>query len=163
MDSRERLEGLASTLSELIRTFEKKIIFSLHPRTRKRLAEFEISLPEGVDVVAPLGFFDYAKLQTHAYCVVSDSGTLTEEAAILGFPAVMIREAHERPEGMDEGTLLMAGLNSDRIIDAVSMLRKQSQDDYRIPSDYTSLNVSSKVVRIILSYTDFVNRVIWSK
>jgi UDP-N-acetylglucosamine 2-epimerase (non-hydrolysing) len=119
-----------------------------------------------VEFLKPLGFFDYVRLQTNAYCVLSDSGTLTEESAILSFPAVMIRQAHERPEGMDQGTLIMSGLTPDQVIEAVKISIAQYADNSRPfpftpPPDYDSDNVSQKVLRIIVSYTDYVNQTVW--
>jgi UDP-N-acetylglucosamine 2-epimerase (non-hydrolysing) len=112
----------------------------------------------------PMGFFDYVCLQMNAACVVSDSGTVTEEASILGFPAVTVRQAHERPEGMDEGTLIMCGLEPVRVMEAIRVVMEQGvKDRIKIVDDYDVTNVSSKVLRIILSYTDYVNRVVWRK
>jgi UDP-N-acetylglucosamine 2-epimerase (non-hydrolysing) len=114
----------------------------------------------------PLGFFDYVCLQMNAACVVSDSGTITEESSILGFPAVTIRQAHERPEGMDEGTLIMCGLEPGRVMEAIRVVMEQGAKDrnpFKIVDDYDVANVSKKVLRIILSYTDYVNRVVWRK
>jgi UDP-N-acetylglucosamine 2-epimerase (non-hydrolysing) len=114
----------------------------------------------------PLGFFDYVKLQMHAFCVVSDSGTITEESSILNFPAVTIRQAHERPEGMDEGTLIMCGLEADKVMESIYVVTAQYSKDkrqFRLIQDYDVENVSKKVLRIILSYTDYINRVVWRK
>ncbi len=114
----------------------------------------------------PMGFFDYIALQQYSFCAVSDSGTITEEASILGFPAITIRQAHERPEGMDEGTLIMTGLEADNIIDAISVVTGQYESQpsvMRVVSDYDVDNVSQKVVRTILSYIDYVNRTVWHK
>jgi len=114
----------------------------------------------------PMGFFDYIKLQQKAKCVISDSGTITEESSILMFPAIMIRAAHERPEGMDEGTVIMSGISKDRILEAISVVTSQFEDEsnkFRVIQDYDVDNVSIKVVRIILSYVDYINRTIWKK
>jgi UDP-N-acetylglucosamine 2-epimerase (non-hydrolysing) len=114
----------------------------------------------------PLGFFDYIHLQQHACCVISDSGTITEEASILGFPAITIRQAHERPEGMDEGTLIMAGLLSEDILDAIRIVTEQRADHsdaVHLVGDYDADNVSRKVVRIIVSYVDYINRTVWKE
>lgn len=114
----------------------------------------------------PMGFFDYVKLQMNARCVLSDSGTITEEASLLDFPAVTLREAHERPEGMDEGTLVMSGVQSERVLESVDVVVAQSvggRRHFKLVPDYDAANVSGKVVRIILSYTDYVNRVVWRK
>ena len=160
VDDPIRLERLLDAMQDVAEAFDKEIVFSAHPRTRRRCSEFGLSIPRRVNFVEPLGFLDYCKLQVSAFSVVSDSGTLTEEAAILGFPAVMIREAHERPEGMDEGIAVMAGLTSERIIDSVRLVSSQGFKA-RPPGDYGSANVADKVVRIIVSYTDFVRRVVW--
>jgi len=161
VDDEKRLRALIDSLETLAKEFGKRVIFSTHPRTQSRLKEFNCKVSSGVEFMKPVGFFDYIKLQENAFCVVSDSGTITEEASILGFPAITIRDAHERPEGMDEGTLIMAGLSKDRILDAVKVVCAQAQDQFQAPLDYSATNVSQKVVRIILSYTDFVRRTVW--
>jgi UDP-N-acetylglucosamine 2-epimerase (non-hydrolysing) len=114
----------------------------------------------------PLGFLDYVKLQMNAFCVISDSGTITEESSILDFPAVTIRQAHERPEGMDEGTLIMCGLQAGMVLESIDVVTRQHEKDkrsFRMVADYDADNVSGKVLRIILSYTDYVNRTVWHK
>jgi len=161
VDVPERLQALIDTLVALASTFGKRVLFSAHPRTRARIESFGISVPASVEFLMPLGFFDYVKLQTDAFCTVSDSGTITEESAILGFPAITVREAHERPEGMDEGTLIMSSLQADRVIEAVKVVTTQARGVLRAPVDYDAANVSKKVVRLILSYTDFVRRTVW--
>ena len=161
VDVPERLQMLIDTLVVLASTFGKRVLFSVHPRTRVRMASFGIAVPASVEFLTPLGFFDYIKLQTEAFCTVSDSGTITEESAILGFPAITVREAHERPEGMDEGTLIMSRLEADRVIQAVKVVTSQATGGMRAPVDYDATNVSQKVVRLILSYTDFVRRTVW--
>jgi UDP-N-acetylglucosamine 2-epimerase (non-hydrolysing) len=169
VDSLENLQDLLKTLNALAETYQKPVIVSLHPRTRNRLETTEagrIELDPLVRFSKPFGFFDYIKLQKNAFCVLSDSGTITEEASILNFPAVTIRNAHERPEGMDEGTLIMCGLKPDRVLNSVKVVTSQSSGSKRIfrtVSDYDSNNVSKKVVRIILSYVDYVNYTVWSK
>jgi UDP-N-acetylglucosamine 2-epimerase (non-hydrolysing) len=123
-------------------------------------------LGANIEFLKPFGFPDYIKMQMNAYCVVSDSGTITEESSILGFPAIMIRQTHERPEGMDEGTLIMAGLMKDSVLNAIGVITAQAQDcprGFRVVPDYTLENVSKKVVRIIVSYIDYINRTVWSK
>lgn len=162
VDSQPRLRQLILLLVALKEAFDKKIVVSMHPRTRLRLSEFDIESPPDIDFLKPLGFFDYCNLQCNAYCVISDSGTLTEESALLRFPAIMIRQAHERPEGMDEGIVIMSELEPSRVIDAITVLRSQEPSTFKVPIDYSADNVSSKVVRLIMSYTDFVNRVVWS-
>lgn len=161
VDDERRLRTLINAFELLVKEFDKQVIFSVHPRTRLRLEEFKIDLRAGIEIMKPLGFFDFIKLQKNSYCVVSDSGTITEESSILGFPAITIRDAHERPEGMDEGTLIMTGLDEARIVQAVRVVRSQNYSGFRAPSDYAPTNVSQKVVRIILSYTDFVRRTTW--
>ncbi len=166
VDAPETLARLIDSLNAVVTEFGKPAVFSTHPRTRKRLdALGGASRPDPrIRFIEPLGFPDYVKLQESAFCVVSDSGTLTEESAILDFPAVTIREAHERPEGMDEGTLVMSGLDRDRLLQAISMVTSQHKDGHRafqVPPDYTAGNVSKKVVRIILGYRDYVMRTIW--
>jgi UDP-N-acetylglucosamine 2-epimerase (non-hydrolysing) len=169
VDSAENLQTLLNTLNALAENYRKPVIVSLHPRTRNRLETTECGKIEFDPLVRfskPFGFFDYIKLQKNAFCVLSDSGTITEEASILNFPAVTIRNAHERPEGMDEGTLIMCGLRPDRVLDSVKVVTSQSSGSNRIfrtVPDYDSTNVSKKVVRIILSYVDYVNCTVWSK
>ncbi len=156
------------TLNALAERYQMPVIVSTHPRTRKR---FE-ALPAGdglhqqVRLMKPLGFPDYVRLQQEAYCVVSDSGTITEESSLLDFPAVTIRQAHERPEGMDVGTLVMAGMNTERVLQAVEMVTSQfrgTERSTRMVPDYESDDVSRKVARIIASYVDYVNRTVWRR
>lgn len=167
VDSEANFSDLLQTLEAITRTFGMPIIFSTHPRTRKRLEAIDSgALDSRVRFMKPLGFPDYVKLQMNAFCTISDSGTITEESSILGFPAVTIRQAHERPEGMDEGTLIMCGLKAERVIDAINVVRRQWSGDerqFRLVGDYDADNVSQKVVRIILSYTDYINRTVWFK
>ena len=167
IDSPENLADLLASLGAIVKRYRKRVIVSTHPRTRNKLATLDRgALPAKVEFVKPLGFIDYVRLQTSACCVLSDSGTLTEESSLLAFPAVMIRQAHERPEGMDEGALIMSGLKPQQVlaaIDATTGHYAQQQRPFRIPPDYEAVNVSLKVVRIILSYTDYVNRTVWFK
>lgn len=163
VDDTDRLATLLGSLDALAQEYGRRIIFSAHPRTQKRCKDSNLSMPETVEIVKPLGFLDYNHLQRNAFCVVSDSGTITEEASILEFKAVMIRDAHERPEGMDEGVIVMTGLGRERIVDAVRVVTGQDGEDFIAPPDYGSSNVSKKVVRIILSYTDFVRRTVWQQ
>ena len=167
IDNAENLADLLASLGAIAKRYGRRVIVSTHPRTRNKLAALDRkALPAKVEFLKPLGFIDYVKLQTNARCVLSDSGTLTEESALLAFPAVMIRQAHERPEGMDEGTLIMSGLKAGQVlaaIDATTAHCAQHERPFRTPSDYESDNVSLKVVRIILSYTDYVNRTVWFK
>lgn len=158
---------LLETLNMLAKRYEKPLIVSTHPRTRKKLEEIKHqTLDSRIQFLKPLGFFDYVKLQMNAYCVVSDSGTITEEASLLNIPAVTIRQVHERPEGMDEGTLIMCGLKKDRVIQSVDMVVAQhskGERRFKIIADHDTDNVSKKVSRIIMSYLDYVNRVVWHK
>ncbi len=166
VDSDRSLSSLLEALNTLAGKFQLPVIVSTHPRTRKRLEEIGVSCDDGqIRFLRPLGFFDYMTLQKNARCVLSDSGTITEESSILGFPAVTIRHAHERPEGMDEGTLIMCGLDAERIVEAVEVTASQraAGRNHRVVADYDVDDVSTKIVRIILSYTEFVNRRVWMK
>jgi UDP-N-acetylglucosamine 2-epimerase (non-hydrolysing) len=165
IDSDRNFSDFLATLDAVARKYSHPVVVSTHPRTQKRLIEKDRTGTDArVRFLKPMGFFDYVHLQQHAFCVISDSGTITEEASLLGFPAVTIRQAHERPEGMDEGTLIMCGLEPQRVLDAIDVVTRQCQEgagSARIVQDYDTDNVSQKVVRIILSYTDYVNRVVW--
>ena len=167
VDTQANLQDLLATLEALAKKYEMPVIVSTHPRTRQFLEKLGIEgLGANIRFLKPFGFFDYIKLQMEAFCILSDSGTITEEASLLNLPAVTIRNAHERPEGMDEGTLIMSGLKADRVLDAVRVIT-QSYDKigscHEMVSDYEGGLVSQKVLRIVLSYTDFVNRVVWSR
>ena len=168
VDYPENLKKLVDSLNALAENYNYPVIVSTHPRTQKRLDDIknEIELNPLVNYMKPMGFFDYIALQKNACCVISDSGTITEESSILNFPAIMIRMAHERPEGMDEGTVIMSGIERSRVLEAVNIMLeqfKQNPNGIRIINDYNVDNVSIKVVRIILSYIDFVNRTVWKK
>ena len=142
------------------------MIVSTHPRTKNRIEQLDgdIKVNSLINFMKPMGFFDYIKLQQEAKCVISDSGTITEESSILGFPAIMIRKAHERPEGMDEGTLIMSGLEKERVLESINVMVSQNKKfTSNIIKDYNVDNVSIKVTRIILSYIDYVNRTVWKK
>lgn len=167
VDVPENLQDLLATLNALAAAYGFPIIVSTHPRTRKRLDELGAGLVDPlVQFVKPFGFFDYNKLQMEACCVVSDSGTIAEEASLLNLPAITIRNAHERPEGMDVGTLIMSGLKPERVLDAVKVVIAQHHRGVRtmkVVPDYESGPVSQQVLRIVLSYVDYVNRTVWHK
>jgi UDP-N-acetylglucosamine 2-epimerase len=167
IDSEVNFQNLLQSLQAIVIHYQKKVIVSTHPRTTKKLNEIGfINTNPMIEFMKPFGFLDYIKLQMNAFCVISDSGTITEESSILKFPAITIRQAHERPEGMDEGTLIMSGLNSDRILESIHIVVSQFEENKQvinIVKDYEVVNVSKKVLRIILSYTDFINRTVWHK
>jgi len=165
IDSNINFQNLLESLRAIAKKHEMPVIVSTHPRTRKRLEGLGITkLDARINFLKPLGFFDYVKLQMKAFCVISDSGTITEESSILDFPAVTIRQAHERPEGMDEGVLIMSGLKAERVLHSIEIVTSQQagkERQFRIVEDYDTENVSKKVVRIIMSYIDYVNRTVW--
>lgn len=162
----ENFDRLMEVIRRVSETYQKPIIFSAHPGTRARIEEKGIVLPKHVQMMKPLGLLAYVKLQMHAFCVLSDSGTISEESSMLNFPGVNIRETHERLEAMDEGAVIMSGLNPDRVLQAIVLASTQSRGTdrtFRITPDYAYPNVSKKVVRMIMSYTDYVNRQVWKK
>ncbi len=167
VDSEENLRDLLDTLNALAETYDVPVIFSTHPRTRKRLdALTGVEFDPRIQFLKPFGFCDYIRLQMESMCVISDSGTITEEASLLNLPAITIRNAHERPEGMDSGTLIMAGLKKGRVLDAVRVIVAQHSAEkhpVRPVQDYENLSVSKQVLRIVESYTDYVNRTVWRK
>ncbi|MDT0294039.1 non-hydrolyzing UDP-N-acetylglucosamine 2-epimerase [Mesonia ostreae] len=167
VDSEENFNDLMESLNAISEHFNKKVIISTHPRTRKKLEEIGfVSKNPNLVFSKPFGFHDYIHLQKNAFCVISDSGTITEESSILNLPAITIRQAHERPEGMDEGTLIMTGLKKERILESISVVISQfteGERNIKLVADYDTQNVSKKVLRIILSYTDYINRTVWKK
>ncbi len=166
VDDDNRFLHLTETLTNLAQEFGKRIIFSTHPRTRKRFEAAGTKLPKQVDLLKPFAFTDFVHLQEHAHLVLSDSGTITEESSILNFPALNIREAHERPEGMEEAAVMLVGLKWERIRQGISVVERQARArnrTLRIVMDYDVPNVSEKVVRIIISYVDYVRRAVWKK
>jgi UDP-N-acetylglucosamine 2-epimerase (non-hydrolysing) len=167
VDNDVNFGNLLESLKAIAQKHNKPIIVSTHPRTKKRIEDLGVdNIDALIRFLKPLGFLDYVKLQMNAFCVISDSGTITEESSILNFPAVTIRQAHERPEGMDEGTLVMCGLKADRIMESIDIVIAQyskSKRQFRLVRDYDTDNFSKKVVRIIMSYTDYINRTVWYK
>jgi len=156
-------DSLVSTLNAMADIYKLPIIISTHPRTRNKIEEKNIIFNPLIKLMKPLGFNDYVKLQKDAKAVLSDSGTISEESSILKFPALNIREAHERPEAMEEASVMMVGLDKERILQGLQVLETQTTNLLRPVSDYSMPNVSDKVLRIILSYTDYINRTVWKK
>ncbi|MAR94924.1 MAG: UDP-N-acetylglucosamine 2-epimerase (non-hydrolyzing) [Gammaproteobacteria bacterium] len=166
VDDIDNLSDLVESMNTIVKTSKLPIVISMHPRTRKNIKKIKLKLHPKIKISKPFGFLDYINLQINSKAVLSDSGTITEESSILNFPALNIREAHERPEGMEEGSVMMTGLNSERILQGLEILKKQSTGENRllnIVRDYTSNNVSDKVVRIIISYVDYINKNVWKK
>ena len=166
VDYKSNLENLLHSLNAVAEKYRLPVIVSTHPRTKNRIEQLDVELKVNplINFMKPMGFFDYIKFQQESKCVISDSGTITEESSILGFPAIMIRKAHERPEGMDEGTLIMSGLEKERVLESINVMVSQNKKfTSNIIKDYNVDNVSIKVTRIILSYIDYVNRTVWKK
>ncbi|MBT4434872.1 UDP-N-acetylglucosamine 2-epimerase (non-hydrolyzing) [bacterium] len=164
IDSEINFSKLIKILNKISRTYNKPVIVSTHPRTQKRINKLNVKLHNKINLIKPLSFTDYNKLQINAHAVLSDSGTINEESSILNFPALNIREAHERPEAMEEGAVMMVGLEVERVVQALSLLNTQKRGKERsldIVEDYNVFNVSDKIIRIIYSYTDYVNRNVW--
>lgn len=166
VDSVQNLTDLLDTLNTVAETYKLPVIVSTHPRTKKRLDELHVqTLHPFIQFMKPFGFCDYIKLQMEALCVISDSGTITEEASLLNLPAITIRNAHERPEGMDVGTLIMSGLKKERVLDAIKVTLANHGDQTRSTSpvdDYENPFVSTQILKVVLSYVDYINRTVWS-
>jgi UDP-N-acetylglucosamine 2-epimerase (non-hydrolysing) len=164
VDDESNFRNLVSSLNFLGSKYKIPLVFSAHPRTMKRIVDLGIAFDEHVRVLKPLGFFDYNKLQLSSYCVISDSGTITEESSLLGFAAITIRNAHERPEGMDVGTLIMSGLEKESVDAAIQIVVSDHEAGYRpkVIPDYDVDDVSKKVLRIIMSYIRYIKRTVWS-
>ena len=166
INSDQNFLDLVDMLNAVAEKYQFPVIVSTHPRTRNRIEALDIKFHPLVQLLKPLGFSDYNKLQLSAKAVLSDSGTINEESSILNFPALNLRQAHERPEGMEEAAVMMVGLTAERVLQALEIMESQSRGDerlLRLVSDYSMPNVSEKVVRIVLSYTDYVNRIVWKK
>lgn len=163
INSETNFLDLVDSLNVIAEKYKMPIIVSTHPRTRKMINSKGIVFNSLIKTMNPLGFNDYVKLQTKAKAVLSDSGTISEESSILGFRALNIRQAHERPEAMEEASVMMTGLKKERILQGLEILETQEKDEFRLVRDYSMPNVSDKVLRIILSYTDYVNRVVWGR
>ena len=161
ISSEQNFMDLVESLNTVAEKHQMPIIVSTHPRTRKMIEAKGIAFNTLIRIMKPLGFNEYVKLQKNAKAVLSDSGTISEESSILGFRALNIRQAHERPEAMEEASIMMVGLKKERILQGLAVLETQKKDTLRYVSDYCMPNVSVKVLRIILSYTDYVNRVVW--
>lgn len=167
VDSFENFNDFLDSLNAIAEKYQYPVIVSTHPRTKIKLESLQrTDLNPLIQFLKPMGFFDYNKMQQNAFCVISDSGTISEESSIMNFPAITIRQAHERPEGMDEGTLIMSGLKKDRILQSIEVVTSQFSKEKRmtnIVNDYNVDNFSLKVVRAVISYIDFVNRTVWQK
>lgn len=161
VDSKESLKAIVEILNEISTNYNFPIIFSLHPRTRKRLDTFKFNLSSKIKLVKPLSFTDYIKLQKESYCVLSDSGSITEEASIVRFPAINLRDVNERPEGFEVGAVLMSGIDKQTVLDSIPIAVSTLTNE--IVEDYNSPNVSEKVLKIVLSYTNYINRRVWRK
>ena len=166
VDSKDNLQEISLSLNNLYKAYKMPVLVSLHPRTKKVLNNNNIKFLKGIKLHKPFGFIDYINLQMNSKVTLSDSGTINEESSILNFPALNLREAHERPEGMEEGSVMLTGLKSERILQAIKILEKQSRGDERTlypVKDYSHDNVSEKIPRIILSYIDYINKKVWHK
>lgn len=162
LDDPKNLDALVESINAVAEKYGFPIIFSTHPRTQKKIDAGDIKFNPLVKIMKPLGFADYIKLQENSFCVISDSGTITEESSLLGFPAITVRQAHERPEGMDEGTVIMSGLEKESVLDSINVVTGQNIKT-KVVDDYNNDILAAKVVRIILSYTGYINRTVWKK
>ena len=162
LDDSKNLNALVDSINAVAEKYKFPIIFSTHPRTQKKIDAGDIKFNPLVRIMKPLAFADYIKLQENAFCVISDSGTITEESSLLGFPAITVRQAHERPEGMDEGTVIMSGLDRESVLDSIRVVTDQNIR-MRVVQDYDNDILAAKVVRIILSYTGYINRTVWKR
>jgi UDP-N-acetylglucosamine 2-epimerase (non-hydrolysing) len=166
INSEKNFKGLMESLNRIAEKYDYPIIVSTHPRTRNMIDSKQIEMHPNVQFLKPMGFNDYNALQMKSFAVLSDSGTISEESSTLNFPALNIREAHERPEAMEEASVMMVGLNPERIMQGLAQLQSQkrgAERNFRPVADYSMPNVSEKIVRIILSYTDYINRVVWNE
>jgi UDP-N-acetylglucosamine 2-epimerase (non-hydrolysing) len=166
IDSDHNFVGLMESLNTVASTYGLPVVVSTHPRTRKRIDALGVKLDDRIRLLKPLGFSDYVRLQKDAKAVLSDSGTINEEASILNFRALNLRDAHERPEGMEEAAVMMVGTRPERVMQGLTILESQPAGEQRLlrqVADYSMPNVSDKVVRIVLSYVDYVNRVVWKR
>lgn len=164
VDSPEKLEKIVESFNSITKYFKYKLILSLHPRTKARMDEQKLKFGKNIVDLKPMGFFDYVSLQKNAYCVISDSGTIFEESSILGFPGITIRDAHERSEAVDEGTVIMASLNEKDLLTSIKVAVSQNKiDPPSVPSDYNVDQVSWKVLKAILSYKEYIDKKVWFK
>lgn len=161
VDSEKTFHDLVTSLNAIAIAEKKPIIFSTHPRTRKQIEELKVEFDPLIRMVKPLGYLDYIHLQMKAIAVLSDSGTISEESSLLGFSALNLRQSHERPEAMEETAVMMVGMETNRILQGLEVLKGQKENTLKRVSDYRTDNVSEKVLRILLSYTDYVHRVVW--
>ena len=164
IESENNFRKLIKILNIICKKYNKKVIFSTHPRTEKRIKETQIKLDPLIKLLKPLSFSNYNNLQINAKAVLSDSGTISEESSILNFPSLNLRENHERPEAMEEASVIMTGLEEDKVIQGLEIIHKQKEvkiREHNLVKDYSVKNVSSKIVRLIISYTDYVNNYVW--
>ena len=163
IESNNNFKDFINTLNKIAQVYRKRVIVTTHPRTRNKIESSGVTFEPLIELLKPLGFNDYIKLQLESKAVLSDSGTISEEASILKFPALNIRQAHERPEAMEEGSVMMVGLEKTRVLQGLKILETQNEKTLRQVKDYFVPNVSDKILRIILSYTDYINRFVWKK